>query len=258
MYHLTFEASSSNPTDDDSNPLDLAGPVTFDFRTTSLPEIDFHASTIGTKRIRVTPDASRYTLPATDVSNTSSVVDLKLKFTESMNFDSLKDARVQLDLLASGNQSAAPVYNFRLRDLDGGNHASKLEAATLTTGGTVLEIKAKSDSDWKLIEGRQYQVTFDTTTSNPRDVNNNPLKLGGPGPLTFTFTVGHSPVISHINDHTVPSPRPVVSTNAVVVTIQEGQTFSIPVISVDNSDTPVTLTVVSADKVGGGGGVYPG
>ena len=54
VYHLTFAPQQSNPTDDDSNPLNLlGGELTFDFRTATLPKIDFYASKIGNQRIRV-------------------------------------------------------------------------------------------------------------------------------------------------------------------------------------------------------------
>ena len=149
VYHLTFEALQSNPTDDDSNPLDLlGGALTFDFRTATLPQIDFYASTIGGKKVSTVATASgdvnRYQLPAAVVSNTSSVVDLKLKFTKSMNFDSLKDVQVSLEDLGSSTSQS-----FRIRDLDGGSHPSLLGPAALTGSGpetgTMLEIKAEAD-----------------------------------------------------------------------------------------------------------------
>jgi len=89
VYHLTFEATQSNPRDDDSNPLDLAGPLTFHFRTASLPEIDFFSSTIGNQPISsvtaTTGTPNRYQLPGGTLTNASTVLDMKLKFSQAVN-----------------------------------------------------------------------------------------------------------------------------------------------------------------------------
>ena len=100
VYHLTFAPQQSNPTDDDSNPLNLlGGELTFDFRTATLPKIDFYASKIGNQRIR-TDDANKHVLPVhisndnVHVANVSTVLDLELAFTKPMSLASLSDSLV--------------------------------------------------------------------------------------------------------------------------------------------------------------------
>jgi len=86
-YKVTFDTTASNPKDVDGNPLDLAGtnPLVFNFSTATLPRIDFFSSTIGTKRIRATDDANKYQLPSGTLSNASTVLDLKLKFSKALD-----------------------------------------------------------------------------------------------------------------------------------------------------------------------------
>ena len=142
VFHLTFAPQQSNPTDDDGNPLDLlGGALTFDFRTATLPQIDFYASTIGGKKISTVAtdsgDTNRYKLPghisnnnAVHVDDVSTVLDLKLAFTKPMSLASLSDSLVTLTgeqhmPFVDGSTDPATSGNgisFRLGDLEGGGH----------------------------------------------------------------------------------------------------------------------------------------
>ncbi|MDP7281900.1 MAG: hypothetical protein QGG39_18735, partial [Candidatus Poribacteria bacterium] len=141
-------------------------------------------------------------MPTTVLTDVSTAVDLKLKFTEAMDLDSLKDSQVQLDLLPTtdGGNDGDTVASFRIRQLDGGNHVSLLASVTaLEEGGTLLHIQSqKYDSGQakvRLLEDRSYRVTFGIATSNPRDLDDNPLNLAGSNLLAFDFSTAMDPKI---------------------------------------------------------------
>ncbi|HIB89177.1 TPA: hypothetical protein EYO57_18605 [Candidatus Poribacteria bacterium] len=193
-YEITFDTSTSNPRDKEGNPLDLSAAIdtgtglTFEFTTAPRPRIDFHASKIGGVVINDLQGAnaglSPDDLPATAVTNVSTVIDLELVFTEPMEKASVEDSVVTLS--GAGHDDLV----VKLSDL-----SSDL-AVRWSDEDRVLSIQPT----WHLMEGTAYEITFDTSTSNPRDKAGNPLDLStaidSGTSLTFTFTTSYPPVLA--------------------------------------------------------------
>ncbi|MDP7281730.1 MAG: putative Ig domain-containing protein, partial [Candidatus Poribacteria bacterium] len=194
---------------------------------------------------------NRYQLPTTTLTNTSTIIDLELKFTKPMNPASITASTLRLQALGG---AAATDFVFKLDDaLDD----SKLNV-WWEDGYSRLRITTQLNPLYVLLEQQTYQLKFIPTNNNPRDGDDstpgNPLDLGSMQELAFSFTTGDSPEIGAIAN--VVNLQEGVSISPIYVTVTDNDGDSIrPFPAPGSSYNPLLHSRISYTRVGGGGEV---